>query len=78
VIRPAPRADRRSVELERGYDEEDARVGGARTRAPEEGEQQRDAERTGRVEARQHRQAENPPDGGDRSRSEDERSCVPS
>src|SRR2546429_391463 len=49
---PFPRPDRGPVELERRDDEEDARVGGAGRRAPEEDEEERDAERAGDVEAR--------------------------
>ena len=65
--RPAPGADRRPVQLERADDEEDARVGRARARAPEEDAEQRHADRAGDVEARQHGQPREPPaDGADR------------
>ena len=61
LARPAPRADRRPVQLERGDDEEDAGVRRARTRAPEEDAEQRDADRAGDVEARQHGRARRRP-----------------
>ena len=78
LFRPPPGADRRPVELQCRHDEEDARVRGTSPRAPEEREQQGDAERTCGVQSRQHRQSEHAPDRDGRGREEHEGARVTS
>src|SRR5207244_1267179 len=73
----APRADRRAVELEDRDDDEHTRVGGATLGAPEEEEEERDAERPRDVEARQDGQAEKSPERGSGRGGGDERAGVP-
>ena len=61
ILGPAPRADRRPVELERRDDEEDARVGRRRAAAEQEDREQRGAEQPADVLPRQHRDARDAP-----------------
>ena len=71
--RPAPRPDRRPVQLERGDRDEDARVRRPPPRAPEEDEQERHADRAGNVRARQNGQPGDSPTGGTDGGDPDER-----
>src|SRR3954467_6797070 len=73
---PAPGPDGRAVQLERGHDEKDAGVGRTRTRPPEKGEQERDAESSRRVGAGEHGEPEQTPCGRNRAGCDDERACV--
>src|SRR3954449_4098091 len=73
LVGPAPRSDGSAVELQRGDDEKDTGVRGACGRAPQEDEQQRDAECAGRIRVGEKGQPCDSPCRGDRGRHVDER-----